>query len=122
MSNEQIVKITRLYTGESGISHFEDIEVELEDNGKIGFLSEIEEATGIIFRTNSKDYNYDWHNAPRRQYIIMQEGQVEVTASDGEVRIFYPGDVLLVEDTTGKGHKSRALGNKPRKSIFVTLD
>jgi hypothetical protein len=122
MSNEQSVKVTRLFTGESGKSHFEDIEIQLHDGGKIGFLSEIEKATGIIFRTNSKDYDYDWHNAPRRQYIIMQEGQVEVTASDGEVRVFNPGDVLLVEDTTGQGHKSRALGDVPRKSIFVTLD
>jgi hypothetical protein len=122
MSNEQSVKVTRLFTGESGKSHFEDIEIQLQDGGKIGFLSEIEKATGIIFRTNSKDYDYDWHNAPRRQYIIMQEGQVEVTASDGEVRVFNPGDVLLVEDTTGQGHKSRALGDVPRKSIFVTLD
>jgi len=122
MENSQTMTITRLYTGESGKSHFEDVEIKLKNSGKIGFLSQIEKATGIIFRTNSKDYNYDWHNAPRRQYIIMQEGQVEVTASDGEVRIFNPGDVLLVEDTTGKGHKSRALGNVSRKSIFVTLD
>jgi hypothetical protein len=122
MSDKQKITITRLYTGGSGISHFEDVEIPLSDEGKIGFLSEIEKATGIRFRTNRADYNYNWHNAPRRQYIIMQEGQVEVTASDGEVRVFDPGDVLLVEDTTGKGHKSRALGNIPRKSIFVTLD
>jgi hypothetical protein len=30
--------------------------------------------------------------------------------------------VFLVEDTTGKGHISRAVEGKVRHSIFVTLD
>lgn len=116
------MKITRLYTSDDGESHFEDIEIELEDSGNIGRLSERLAATGIIFRENDPDYYYDWHNAPRRQYIIMLEGIVEVEASDGEIRRFRPGDILLVEDTAGKGHISRTIGNKPRKSIFITLD
>jgi len=32
---------------------------------------------------------------------------VEITAT-GETRTFGPGDVLLVEDTTGTGHSSRS--------------
>jgi hypothetical protein len=34
-----------------------------------------------------------------------------VAASDGEARRFAPGDVLLCEDLTGKGHVTRALTN-----------
>jgi hypothetical protein len=30
--------------------------------------------------------------------------------------------VLLAEDTTGRGHISRALDSEPRRSIFVALD
>ncbi len=116
------MKITRLYTGGDGESHFEDIEIALEDAGDIGALSELEEATGIIFRETGPDYDYDWHNAPRRQYIIMLEGAVDVEIGDGTVRRFGTGDVLLAEDTTGRGHISRAVDNQPRKSVFVTLD
>ncbi|GAA5522686.1 hypothetical protein LQ318_13095 [Aliifodinibius salicampi] len=116
------MKITRLYTGEDGESQFEDIEIALEDAGDIGVLSELEEATGIIFRETGPKYDYDWHNAPRRQYIIMLEGAVDVEIGDGTVRRFSTGDVLLAEDTTGRGHISRAVDNQPRKSIFVTLD
>lgn len=116
------MKVTRLYTGDDGESHFEDIEIPLEDAGEIGRLSELEEATGIIFRETSQDYDYDWHNAPRRQYIIMLDGAVDVEIGDGTVRRFSTGDVLLAEDTTGRGHISRAVDNQPRKSIFVTLD
>ena len=114
--------VTRLYPDEQGESHFQDIEIPLTDHGDIGQLSETVKATGIIFRTTSPNYDYDWHHAPRRQYIIILEGTVEITVSDGEKRVFSNGDVILVEDTTGKGHKSRCPDGKLRKSIFVTLD
>ena len=115
------MEITRLYSDEKGESHFEDIEVELEDKGNIGKLSETVKATGIIFRETDGSYDYDWHNAPRKQYIIML-GEVEIEVSDGEVRRFKSGDILLVEDVTGKGHKAKAVDGKSKKSVFVTLD
>ncbi|SMO58211.1 hypothetical protein [Gracilimonas mengyeensis] len=114
--------ITRIYTGADNESHFEDFEIELEDAGDIGHLSERLDATGIIFRRTDPDYNYDWHNAPRRQYIIMLDGAVDVEIGDGTVRRFSTGDIVLVEDTTGRGHISRAVNNGPRTSVFITLD
>lgn len=116
------MKITRLYTGPDNQSHFEDINIPLEDGGDIGRLSETIPATGIIFRTTSGDYDYDWHNAPRRQYIFMLSGGVEIEVGDGTIRRFGTGDILLVEDTTGQGHISRAIDGQPRRSVFVALD
>ena len=116
------MKIIWLYTGNDGESHFEDIEVPLEDEGSIGRLSTPQKATGVIFRETAEDYDYDWHNAPQRQYIIMLDAGVEITVGDGTKRVINQGDVLLVEDTTGHGHVSRALQNKPRKSVFITLE
>lgn len=116
------MKITLLYTGPDNESHFEEIEIDLEDAGNIGHLSEKLDATGIIFRRTEPDYNYTWHNAPQRQYIIMLDGAVDVEIGDGTVRRFSTGDVLLAEDTTGRGHISRAVNNQPRTSVFVTLD
>ena len=116
------MKITRLYTGSDNESHFEDIEIELESSGEIGQLSDKMNATGIIFRRTEPNYNYDWHNAPERQYIIMLDGAVDVEVGDGTVRRFSTGDILLVEDVDGHGHKSRAVNNEARTSVFVTLD
>ena len=79
-------------------------------------------ATGIYFRETSGDYDLDWHPAPRRQYIINLDGAVRITASDGEARVIGPGEVILVEDTTGKGHLSKSVGGKMRRSIFVAVD
>lgn len=116
------MQITRLYTGADGESHFEEIEIALHDAGAIGRLSERVATTGIIFRTTSPDYDYTWHTAPQRQYIIMLDGAVEIEIGDGTIRRFGPGSIVLAEDTTGRGHISRAVDQQPRSSIFVTLD
>jgi quercetin dioxygenase-like cupin family protein len=113
--------ISRLWADPSGESHFQDIDVELKSSGAIGRLSEPFPVSSMILRENDPGYDYDWHPAPRRQYIVMLEGLVEITVSDGETRTFRPGDILLVEDVSGKGHKSRAPDGKPRRSIFLPV-
>src|SRR6476659_5898065 len=50
----------------------------------------------------------DWHPTPYRQFFFFLVGGVEVQVSDGETRRFGPGAILLVEDTTGRGHATRA--------------
>jgi len=116
------MKVTRLYTGTDGESHFEDIDIPLCHTDSTDRRSEIIKATGIIFRETSGEYDIDWHNAPSRQFVINLDGQVEIVIGDGTKRQLSPGEILLAEDTTGRGHISRAINNQPRKSIFVTLD
>ena len=114
--------VVRLYTGPDSKSHFEDIQIPLKDAGKVGFISERYKATGVVFRETTGDYNYDFHPAPRRQYVVNLEGEVEIEVGDGTKRILRTGDVLLAEDTTGQGHISRAVAGKRRKSLFIILD
>lgn len=114
--------ITRIFSDDAGESHFEDLKIPLNENGEIGFLSEKQAVSGIIFRKVKPDYDFDFHQAPARQYIILQEGAIEIETSLGEKRIFEPGNVLLVEDTSGKGHRTRNLKKAVRSSIFVTLN
>ncbi len=116
------MKIHRLYVDKNGDSHFEDVEVMFTDSTRAGRLSARLAATGIIFREVPPDYDLDWHPAPRRQYIINLDAGVQLTASDGETRRIGAGEVILVEDTWGKGHLSKALDGKLRHCIFVTLD
>jgi len=49
----------------------------------------------------------DWHNPPRRELVIWLAGEVEFETSDGDIRRVGAGRIILVEDTTGKGHISR---------------
>ncbi len=116
------MRITRIYTGDDGESHFEDVEVELSERGRAGQISQPVKATGILFRETDGSYELDFHNAPRRQYVINLDGHVEIETGDGTKRVLGPGEVLLAEDTTGRGHKSRAVDGRPRRSLFVTLE
>ena len=114
-------KVTRLYTGDDGHSHFGEIEVEMEQN-VVGHISKPFPATGIIFRETSESYDYDFHVAPRRQYVINLDGAVEITVGSGEKRVMGVGEMFLAEDTTGQGHISRAVNGQVRHSLFITLD
>jgi hypothetical protein len=116
------MRIHNLYEDAEGISHFRDIEVAWVEERHFSRLSARLPASGIIFRETSGDYDLDWHPAPRRQYIINLDAGVQITASDGETRVIGPGEVLLVEDTTGKGHLSKAVEGRMRRSIFVPIE
>lgn len=116
------MKITRIYTGDDGESHFEDVEVDLKDLGAIGRLSKLEPASGVVFRETAGDYDFDFHCAPRRQYVVNLDAAVEIEVGDGSKRVLGPGEILLAEDLTGRGHRSRAVDGRPRRSLFVTLD
>lgn len=113
------MRIHNLYTDDSGESHFRDIEVEWVEETRGGRLSARLPASGIIFRQVPAEYDLDWHPAPRRQYIINLDAGVQITASDGEARVIAAGEVILVEDTSGKGHLSKAISNEIRHCIFV---
>ena len=116
------MRVTRLYTGADQQSHFEDYAVEMDDQGLIGHLSARHPVTSLIFRHTDSDYDYSWHNAPQRQYIVILQGGLEVEIGDGSRRVFGAGDILLAEDLTGQGHISRAVGGQPRRSLFITID
>jgi hypothetical protein len=113
------MKVTLLYTGEDDRSHFEDLEVPLTPVA-YGRESVLVPARGVIFRENPVGTWADFHNAPRRQFVITISGLAEVECGDGSRRRFGPGDILLVDDTTGQGHITRELQG-PRHIIFVPL-
>ena len=116
------MRIHNLYVDDAGETHFRDVEVEWVQNTPGGKLSKRMPATGVIFRETSGDYDLDWHPAPRRQYIVNLDAGVEITASDGEKRVIGAGEVLLVEDVTGKGHLSKAVSGQIRHSIFIPVE
>jgi hypothetical protein len=113
--------IPRIYNDEQGRSAFDEVDVELADGGPIGLLSKRFPAGSVIFRETPADYDFKWHPAPTRQLLFILKGSAEFTVSNGEQRIYGAGDVLLLEDTQGQGHCSKALNNEVRHSIFVTL-
>ena len=116
------MKYTRIYASADGESHLEDVEPEMKSTDHASTMSELIAAKGVIFReTSSAEYFIDWHNAPRRQFVVNLTGEVEIETSDGTKRRFGPGSILLAEDVTGKGHISRGVGNSERQTLFIPL-
>lgn len=115
------MRITRVHATADGESHFAGIDVSLIDAGEIGRLSEPVSALSVIFRENEPDYDFDWHCAPRRQLLVLLDGAIEIEVSTGEKRDFSGGDVLLLEDTWGRGHRSRTTDGRSRRSLFIPL-
>lgn len=108
--------IMRLYTGADGQSHLEEIELASHPE-----LTTLQPTKGIVFRTSQPGYFSDWHNAPRRQFVITLTGEVEIGLGDGTIRRFGPGHVTLAEDLTGQGHTTRVVGDQPRLSVTIPL-
>jgi len=115
------VRVTKVFTNANGDSEFGSFEVNMADNGPIGFLSKTMPTTGIILRETPSSYNFDWHPAPRRQFIVNLDAPVKITTSVGQERVFGIGEVFFVEDTTGKGHKSQAVAGQTRRSVFIPV-
>jgi len=112
------MKITRLYTGKDQKSYFEEVDLKFGGEQKI-LTTESRPATMAVFRCVPPGTVLDLHPAPRRQYLITMAGSWEIEAGNGVKKIFKAGDVMLADDTTGEGHRSRVLGNEAH--IFMTV-
>jgi hypothetical protein len=124
------VTITRIFTGPDGLSHAEDIALNLNARG----ATEMLRATGAEFSvrpptpgakpgsTAATDANSpDWHTGPARQFVITLAGSSEVEVSGGVHVVATPGHINLIEDTTGKGHITRNFGPEDRIALTIPL-
>ena len=110
------MKIVRVYSGDDGESHFEDMTADQ--------LAEIVFPIGngpiTLNRRPSPSFS-DYHNAPRRQYVVNLSGTAEFETADGTKHRLVPGDVLIAEDLTGHGHIARSIGDEFRVSLAIPL-
>lgn len=117
----------RIFSDESGESHFGHVEVELSSTDYAPpapplDVSTPDAAERVLFFRAPSGWFGDFHPSPRRQIYFGLSGSIEVTTSDGEVRVFPPGSVVLVEDTHGKGHRTEVVGDTEWRGAFVHLD
>ena len=121
LPTNRLMKIWRLFTGADNQSHFEEIDVQLDLKKGSVEISALQPAHGIVFRRAPASHLSDYHTAPRRQYVITLSGHVEIQTGDGTVKCFGPGDIMLADDTSGRGHITRVVGNQPRHFVMIPL-
>lgn len=115
-------KITRIYTGNDGCSHFEELMVPMDEllaGGRASLRSALVPMKGVSFRETPLGRSEEFHCPRQRQFVITIFGAVEISCGGGK-RVFGPGDVLFAEDMTGEGHANRELLG-PRQSLILPV-
>jgi quercetin dioxygenase-like cupin family protein len=75
------------------------------------YISDDRPALHYRFYTFEPGWIGDWHPAPARQFLALLAGAVEIETTDGTVKSILPGDLVLLQDTSGKGHLTRNTGD-----------
>jgi quercetin dioxygenase-like cupin family protein len=107
----------RMYTDGQGKARWEEVDLAKTPEWTGGL-----DVTRLRFSTRKVGEFTDWHPAPQRQFVIILSGQLEIGFEDGSKKVFGPGDARLVEDTTGKGHTTVAVGSEPCITATVGLE
>ena len=114
--------VSRLVADETGVTRFVDTTIPWESGrGRPGTATNLLPATDVGFLKLPVNMRSDWHPAPRKQYVMVLEGIMEVEAGDGERRRFSAGSVLLVTDTEGPGHRTNVLGDQDVLLVWVPV-
>jgi len=123
------LEVTRLFAGDDGQSHFEDLWVPLEENvshpspsmagRSIGLMAGWP-AEAVSFRVTPPGGDHPFHASPGRSLQLTTTGLLELEVGDGSTRRFGPGDLLLIDEQgQGQGHISRELA--PRLTVNVAI-
>lgn len=112
--------ITRLYTGPDGLTHAEEMEAKFTA-GNRNEVFKLLETRGAELHRAAPGSVVDWHPAPRRQYVITLSGRGELEVAGGQKIPVGPGHIELVEDTTGKGHITKVVGDEDRITLWLPV-
>lgn len=112
--------MARLYTGPDNQTHAEEVELKFTP-GSPSEVFKMMHVTGAELHRAAAGSVDDWHRAPRRQYVITLSGRGELEVAGGKKIIVGPGNIDLVEDTTGKGHITKVMGTEDRVTLQLPL-
>jgi quercetin dioxygenase-like cupin family protein len=120
------MNLLRVYADGTGETHLARIELPEAEHSDDGFgtlrrraLRDIPATTMNINENLERRPKLDLHPAPRRQLVILLQGEFEVVTTSGESYRFQPGDCLLADDVDGKGHIHEDTGEQPSVTISV---
>jgi quercetin dioxygenase-like cupin family protein len=109
------MRYVRVKADSAGESHIEQVTLDLNEAdyrppAPMLFVSHSYRADGLQFVRLPSGWTGESIHPPKAQFLICLKGHLEVTASDGDKRTFGPGDSILMEDISGKGHRTRVKG------------
>jgi len=110
----------RLYTGADGLTHTDQVPINLEPAGKTGAeQSKTIPMAGSYLVRLAPGFFETWHNADHRRYVVTLGGRAEIEIAKGQKIYAEPGQIAIAEDLTGKGHTFRVVGNTEWVALFI---
>jgi len=111
------IEYLRIFADDEGCSHFETKTIDLEAKDYAPpapslNTSIMASADNSVFLELPIGWYGDWHPTPARQWLVLMSGMCEFEAGDGEKIIRKAGDVVMLDDLTGKGHQTKVLGDE----------
>lgn len=110
---ENHIEISILRADLDGKTSFSTEKMEWMHWFKSGRRTSETKVKGLQFYHLEKNLSMGFHPAPRKQFLLIIQGALQIEVSNGEKRKFLPGSIVLVEDIAGTmGHISRVIGTE----------
>lgn len=107
------MEIIHVYAGPDGVSHVKRVTV----TGLPKPLPVTEVRASFVAKGTE-----DWHVAPSKLFTINTAGDIQGEMSDGTKIPIGKGDLVYLEDLTGKGHITRLLTDVSNLFLMVKPD
>lgn len=116
--------VVRMYSDEAGHTRLEDREIpgpEASYDGDPRSLAIRDIPATSVHITELLEWRprLELHPPPRRQWVVILQGAMEISTTAGDRRRFEPGDCLLAEDMEGKGHCTDDVGEDRLVTLSV---
>ena len=120
------MRYVRLKSDKAGESHFEEVTLDLSEAdyrppAPLLFVSHNYLADGLQFVRLPAGWTGESIHPPKAQFLICLKGHLEVTVSNGKRRTFGPGDSVLMEDVSGKGHRTHVKGENECIAAIIPI-
>ena len=106
-----LMEVIHVWADEDGVSHVGRVKV-------VGSPKPLPAAS--VVTTSIAQGTEDWHVAPAKTFTINVVGDIEAEVSDGTKVRIGKGDLVFLEDRTGKGHITRLL--TPVANILIRME
>jgi hypothetical protein len=118
--------VVRMFSIDAGHTTFADLElpgpeVAFDGDPRSHALRDIPATTVNLTELLEWRPKLDLHPPPRRQWVIILQGAMEISTTSGECRRLEPGDCLLAEDLHGQGHWTEDVGDDRLVTLNIGL-
>ncbi len=121
------MELVEIYADAAGETHFRRTEIDFEvrdfapPSQPIRVSAEMT-STSSLCLVAPPGWDKDFHPTPHKQLAVMLEGEVSVSATDGDTIDVRPGNVLLLNDKASKGHLTQVQGGRDASFLLIGLE